>query len=157
MDDQNPVPRTVAEAFFEAYAARDSERVAAFLHDDVEWTVNGPIDILPYCGTHRGKANVVDLIACKIPSVRRVFSFIPESFLVDGNRVAMLCRLSARHASDGRVISYRVANFFRFRDGKVIENVTLLDSYDVVEQLLGHPLAARDEDAGNAMGNLVAV
>jgi hypothetical protein len=31
----------------------------------------------------------------------------------------------------------------RFRDGKVIENLSLLDSFDAVEQVLGHPLNVR--------------
>ena len=44
----------------------------------------------------------------------------------------------------------------RFRDGKVVENVSLIDSFDAAEQVLGHPLAAAK--AGNADdGDLVAI
>ena len=64
--------------------------------------------------------------------------------LVDGDRVATLNRLVARRRTDGRVISYRLAHFMRFRDGKVIENLSLIDSFDAVEQVLGHPLAVHD-------------
>ena len=42
--------------------------------------------------------------------------------LIDGDRVATLNRLSARRKGDGRIISYRLAHFMRFRDGKVVEN-----------------------------------
>ena len=148
------VPRAVVGAFFEVYAARDASKIAAFLHDDVEWTVSGPPDLLPFCGTWRGKADVLDLIGRLVPGVIRVFSFAPHAILVDGDQVAMLNRQSARRAEDGRVISYRVANFMRFKDGKVIENLSLLDSFDAVEQVLGHPLAVH---AGAAAGDLVAV
>jgi hypothetical protein len=42
------------------------------------------------------------------------------------------------------VISYRVAHFMRFKDDKVIENLSFIDSFDAVEQVLGHPLAVHD-------------
>ena len=38
------VPRAVVEAFYKAYAARDAKKMAEFLDDDVEWTINGPVD-----------------------------------------------------------------------------------------------------------------
>ena len=150
------VPRAVVEAFYKAYAARDADKTAEFLHDDVEWTVSGPVDYLRFCGTHRGKAAVIDLIRRRVPEVLRVFSFVPDAILVDGDRVAMLNRQSAKRAVDGRVITYRVANFMRFRDGKVIENLSLLDSFDAVEQVLGRPLAVHD-GRGSDFGGLVAV
>jgi ketosteroid isomerase-like protein len=152
----NSVPRSVVDAFYKAYAKRDPKEVAQYLDDDVEWTVSGPIDVLSFCGTHRGKRNVLDLIERLVPEVMRVFSFVPESILIDGDQVAMLNRQSARRADDGRVISFRVANFLRFRDGKVIENLSLIDSFDAVEQVLGHPLATAEERMGRR-SNLFAV
>ena len=135
-----PVARTVVEAFYKVYAARDVEKIAEFLHDDVEWTISGPVDYLRFCGTHCGKVAVLDLIKRQVPAVLRVFSFVPDSIVVDGDHAAMLSRQSSKRTSDGRVISYRVANFMRFYDGKVIENLSLLDSFDAVEQVLGRPL-----------------
>jgi ketosteroid isomerase-like protein len=135
-----PVPRSVVEAFYKAYASRDAAKVGQFLADDVEWTISGPVDLLPFCGTHHGKAAVLDLIDWRVPEVFRIFSFVPDAILVDGDRVATLNRLSAR-GSDGRTISYRLAHFMRFQDGKVVENLSLIDSFDAVEQVLGHPLA----------------
>jgi ketosteroid isomerase-like protein len=150
------VPRSVVEAFYKVYSARDVEKIAEFLHDDAQWDISGPVDLLPFCGTHRGKAEVIDLIGRQIPMVLRTFSFVPEAILVQGDRAAMLSRQSSRRAKDGRTMSYRVANFMRFRDGKLIENLSLIDSFDVVEQVLGHPLA-RSNGARRGNGNLVAV
>jgi ketosteroid isomerase-like protein len=149
----DPTMRSLVEAFYAAYATREPRQVAPFLHDAVAWTVSGPIELLPFCGTHRGKAAVLDLIGRQVPDVFRVYSFAPESMLVDGDRAAMLSRQRAR-TNDGRVLSFRVANFLRFHDGKLIENMPLLDSFDAVEQVLGHPLA-RGLDAGP--GNLIAI
>ncbi len=150
------VPRAVVEAFYQAYAARDAEKIAPFLDDNVKWTISGPVDVLPFCGTRHGKAAVIDLIERLVPGVFRVETFVPDAMLVDGDQVATLNRLSARRRDDGRMISYRLAHFMRFRDGKVIENLSLIDSFDAVEQVLGHPLAVRDGAPAHT-GNLVAL
>jgi ketosteroid isomerase-like protein len=134
------VPRAIVEAFYKAYAARDAEKVAEFLDDDVEWTISGPVEFLPFCGKRHGKAAVLELIRRSVPAIFEVFSFISDSMVVDGDRVATLNSLAAT-GHDGRVIRYRLAHFMRFRAGKVIENLSLLDSFDAVEQVLGHPLA----------------
>ncbi len=118
----NPVPRPLVDAFYKAYAARDANKVAEFLDDNVTWTISGPVDVIPFCGTRYGKAAVIDLIVRLVPEVFRVFSFTAESMVVDGDRASTLNRLSATRSGDGRVISYRLAHFLRFRDGKVIEN-----------------------------------
>jgi ketosteroid isomerase-like protein len=75
-----------------------------------------------------------------VPDVLHVFSFVPETILIDGERAATLNRLCAR-SKDGRTISYRLSHFLRFRDGKIVETISLIDSFDAVEQVLGHPLA----------------
>lgn len=150
------VPRTVVDAFYQAYAARDVAKVAPFLHRNIEWTVSGPMDVLPFCGTFRGRAAVLDLIGRRVPGVLKVFSFVPESVLVDGDQLAMLHRQSGRHGVDGRAISYRVANFMRFEDDKVIANLSLIDSFDAVEQVLGHPLTGHVTPS-DTTGNVVVL
>lgn len=135
------VPRALVEDYYKVYAARDVEKIAAYLDDAVEWVISGPIDYLPYCGTHSGKAAVLDLIGRQVPAMLRVISFVPAAMLIDGDRVATLSRQTSRRTADQRVISYRVANFMRFRDGKLVENLSLLDSFDAVEQVIGHSLA----------------
>lgn len=152
----NPVPRSLVNAFYKAYAARDATKVAEYLDDNVEWTISGPVDVMPFCGTRHGKAAVIDLIVRLVPDVFSVFSFTPESMVVDGDRAATLNRLSATRNGDGRVISYRLAHFLRFRDGKVIENISLIDSFDAAEQVLGHRLAVHDDRSAD-LDNLVAV
>jgi ketosteroid isomerase-like protein len=150
-----PVSRARVEAFYQAYAARDAAKVAEFLDDNVEWTISGPVDVLPFCGTRHGKAAVLDLIERQVPAVFRVFSFVPDAMLVDGDQVATLSRLQAR-SCDGRVISYRLAHFVRFRAGKIVRNLSLIDSFDAVEQVLGHPLDVHDGERRET-GNLIAV
>lgn len=157
---EHVVDRAVVEAYFEAFAARDTEAFAAFLHDDVRWMISGPIDVIPYCGVHLGKAAVLDVMARRVRNIFGATKIVREHFLVQGNRGAALTRLTARLTADGRTISYRIANFFRFQDGKLIENASLMDSFDAAEQLLGHniDLAIEVDDAPPlAGGNIVVV
>jgi ketosteroid isomerase-like protein len=150
------VSRSVVDRFCNAYAVRDADKVAEFLDADVEWTISGPIEYLHFCGTHRGKDNVLDLIRRRIPEVIRTFSFVPESVLVEGDQLAMLHRQSSRRAADGRVINFRVANFIRFRDNKIVSNLSLLDTFDAVEQVLGHRIEFDGIKQAEA-GNMIAV
>ena len=40
-----------------------------------------------------------------------------------------------------RILRFRIANFLRFQDGKLIEFREFVNSFDVVEQALGRELA----------------
>jgi ketosteroid isomerase-like protein len=148
------VPRSLVEAFYRAYAARDHDTVADFLDDDVNWTISGPVDLLRFCGTRHGKAAALDMMARVVPQVFRIFSFVHEAILIDGDRVASLNRLSATLGE--RVVSYRLAHHLRFRDGKIVEMLSLIDSFDAVQQVLGLPFATSDRIAADE-GGLVAV
>jgi ketosteroid isomerase-like protein len=151
-----PVSRDVVDAFYKAYAERDIDNIAPFIDDDVEWTISGPVDVLTFAGTFHGKAAVLDLMGRLVPEVFQVFCFVPSTLLVEGDKVATLNRLWAKRTEDGRVISYRLAHFMRFAGGKVVENLSLIDSFDAVEQVLGHPLAMQADRAVIA-GNGVAL
>jgi ketosteroid isomerase-like protein len=153
-----PIPRSVVEAFHQAYSVRDAAKVAEFLADDVKWTISGPVDVLRFCGTRYGKAAVIDMIERLAPQVFRIQNFVREALLVDGDRAATLNRLTAAR-DDGRMVSYRVAQFLRFRDGKVIEYLSVIDSFDAVEQVLGHPLDVHElhDPQATALGDLIAV
>jgi ketosteroid isomerase-like protein len=151
------VPRLLVDRFRKAYALRDADRIGEFLDDNVEWTISGPVEYLRFCGTHRGKDSVIELIRRRIPEVLRTFSFVPESILIDGDRLAMLHRQSSRRAADGRVINFRVANFMRFRDKKVVSNLSLLDTFDAVEQVMGHRIEFTGARPEGGVSDLVAV
>jgi ketosteroid isomerase-like protein len=149
------VSRAVVEAFYAAYSRRDASRLAAFLDDAVEWTISGPVDLLPFCGTRRGKAAVLKWIGQRASYVFDGFEFVPSTVLVDGEQVARLSRMRGTRRDDGRPISFRLAQFIRFRNGKVIEYISIIDSFDAVEQMLGHPLDVHDDL--KATDQLVAV
>jgi ketosteroid isomerase-like protein len=134
------VTRSTVQAFYEAYLSLDTARIETFLDDDIDWIISGPVDVLAFCGQRRGKAAVLEIFERLFPATLRTTGFDPQSLLIDRDRVAMLFSLSAVTIDRNRKVSYRVAHFLRFRDNKVFEFRSLIDSFDAAEQLLGHPI-----------------
>lgn len=139
------VTRQVVDAFYDAYTTGDRDKLAAILHDDIEWLISGPVAVLLYCGERHGKAQVLELACNILPGVLADLKVRHESVVISGDSVATLNRLTARRRSDGRQIGYRFAHFIRFQDGKVIETLSVIDTFDAAEQMLGHSLAVHDD------------
>lgn len=132
--------RPSAEGFYRALASRDGARIAAYLSDDVDWTSMGPVEMLSFCGPRHGKAAVIEVFERLIPMVVDVTTYVTDILLVDGDRAAGLNRLAGRLHATGRVITCRLANFMRFRDGKICEYRSLMDSFAAVEEIIGQRL-----------------
>jgi ketosteroid isomerase-like protein len=141
------VNRKVLGAFYRAYAARDIDRLEPLLDDDATWTINGPVDILQFCGSRHGKQAVLDMVARQVPKVFEIAGFVPEIVMIDGDRAATLNRLSGQRADDGRLINYRVAQFITFRNGKIADYCSVIDSFDAAEQVLGHRIEVSESGA----------
>jgi ketosteroid isomerase-like protein len=55
-------------------------------------------------------------------------------------RAAVMSDVSFTQRATKRILRFRVANFLRFQDGKLIEFREFANSFDVVEQALGREL-----------------
>ena len=135
-----PVSRQRVRDFYQARMSRDPEIIAQFLHDDVDWAIAGPVDLIPFCGQHRGKEAAVDTMVRVAPSVFKVTKLNLDELLIDGDRAAGFNRLSAIQSGTGRTITYQRAEFFLFRDNKIKSYRAVLDSFDLSEQMLGHTI-----------------
>lgn len=133
------------DSFLETLATRDPESIGSFLADDIDWLLTGPIELFPYCGQRIGKEAVVDAYRL-IARTLNITELKRDHALIDGDSVATLARIGARHES-GHEVSLRVATFTRFRDGMVFEMCTIMDSLGMVEQVLGRPLDLSSEAA----------
>ncbi len=150
------VPRKVVEGFYKALAASDFVALAPYLADDIKWTISGPVAVLPVCGERRGKDIVLKLLDRDIPVFLEKRRLAPSAILIDGDRAAVFGKLMASRGDIGRKIAYRIAQFVRFENEKVVEYLSLIDSFDAVEQVLG-PQIAPAGAARAADGELVAV
>lgn len=154
------VTKELVDAFYDAFVKPDGDKLAQLVHDDVRWTTRGPIEVLSFCGIHHGKAQVLELATRTLPTLFASIELVRESLVIEGDRAAALNFQTSRRRSDGRIATYRFAHFFRFKDDKVIETFTIIDSFNAAEQVLGHALpldgAVTPAGAGpNAASDLV--
>jgi len=130
---------TVRE-LYDAYARRDFERFAEFLHEDIDWTIYAPIAVFAFAGPRRGRAAVLQALAAVAESYA-LDNYRPEIIVVEGERAAVMSDVSFKQRATQRTLRFRIANFLRFKDGRVIEFREFCDSFDAVEQALGRELA----------------
>jgi ketosteroid isomerase-like protein len=131
--------RPIVEAFYQASADRDVERAMSLIAEDVDWLVQGPVDVFAFLGQRRGKSAVREGYR-EVARSLEVTGYQVEILLVDADRAAALIRLTSVVRATGKVMSIRTSQFSRFRDGKMVEMRAVLDSYDMVEQVIGRPL-----------------
>jgi ketosteroid isomerase-like protein len=130
--------RPIVEAFYKAAAERDIAASLALIDDNVDWLVQGPVDVFAFFGQRHGKAAVIEGYR-EIARQLDVTGFRVETLLVDGDRAAALIRYSAIVRATGKTMSVRTSQFARFAGGKLVEMRGIVDSYDLVEQAIGRP------------------
>lgn len=139
-----PDIRALIQSAYDAWKKRDPARIAHFIHDDVDWLVGGPGDILPQCRPMKGRDTVLGAFAESaglFEDVRQAF----EMTLVDGDRASQLVHLSGRHRPSGQFLAGRQAQFMTFRDGRLIRFRGILDALEAVEQLIGRDVDMRKD------------
>jgi ketosteroid isomerase-like protein len=52
--------RAIVGELYDAYARREFERVAALIHDDIDWIIYAPMSVFPFAGARRGGAAVLE-------------------------------------------------------------------------------------------------
>lgn len=138
------VSAELVREFFAARVAGDVARIGALIDDNVEWSISGPVDILPYAGQRRGKQAVLDTV---VQQGRKIFEITDaqiDDIVVDGDKAMVRTRLSGIHRPTGRQISYSSAQLFAYRDGKIVRFRSIIDSFDAAEQMLGREIDISD-------------
>ena len=131
--------REAVRELYDAYARRDFERVASYIHPDIDWVIFAPISIFPFAGPRHGRAAVLEAMA-GIAADFALESYKPEVMIVEGDRAAVISDVSFTQRKTNRLMRFRVANFLRMQDGLLIEFREFANSFDVVEQALGREL-----------------
>lgn len=141
------VSPSVVQAFYQAYASRNAERIAPFVADRVKWTIVGPSQIFPFCGEHHGKAAVLRLFNEVFPRVIQFRQLEPEIMLIDGDRAAAFIKITGYLHNSGRVITYHCGQFVHFEDDRVVCFHSIIDSFDAAQQALGYQIDPMHEPA----------
>jgi hypothetical protein len=128
--------RGFSRAFCDALSAREPARIASLIHDDVDWTIFGPVDLFPLFGRRRGRTAVIAMLG-RVCETLQLRGCDMERFLTDGNHAACMMRVNARDLRSYRTLSLRLALFAQFSGGKLTGLSVVFDSFDAVEQTLG--------------------
>jgi ketosteroid isomerase-like protein len=123
--------RALVTDLYAAYGRRDYNRVA-----ELDWIIYGPMKIFPFAGHRRGKAAVLAALG-GIAQNYALERYVPQTTIVDGDRAAVMSDVAFKQLSSGRTVTMQLANFLRFRDGRLIEFREFANTFDLVEQALG--------------------
>ena len=118
---------------------RQFEDLEALIDEDVDWAIYGPIDMFPFLGARRGKDAVLEVIR-QISDNVRVHRFDRELIMLGVDSAASMMRYSLTALDSNKPISLRLAHFAQFKADRLRSIRVLIDTFDLVEQALGHPI-----------------
>jgi uncharacterized protein len=127
--------------FLDVYYSGDVEGALERCTDDIEFLVNAPIDILPHLGQRRGKAAVRQMLTTVHARYSSMRCEVPI-MVAEGDKVAAHIRASMSKSSNARVVQFDIAAFYTLRDGKISQIRQIIDTFDLVEQVLERDVAA---------------
>jgi ketosteroid isomerase-like protein len=129
-----------SRALHSAINERQPEDLETQIDDDVDWVIHGPIELFPFLGARRGKAAVLE-VCRQISENVQVHRFDRESIVLGEDTAASMIRYSLTALDSNKPINLRLAHFAQFKAGRLLNIRVLLDTYDLVEQVVGpmHP------------------
>jgi ketosteroid isomerase-like protein len=95
--------------------------------------------MFPFLGQRRGKAAVLDVVK-QIAENFRVHRFDRETIMLGVDSASSMLRYSLTSLESNKPISLRIAHFAQFKAGLLSSMRVLVDTFDLVEQALGHPI-----------------
>jgi len=127
--------------FLEIFYSRDTEGALARCSDDVEFFANAPTDILPHMGHRSGKDEVRRMwqtIHARYSEMRYDVPVI----VAEGDKVAANIRVFFRKQNSERMVQFDLAAFYSLRAGRITHIREILDTYDLVQQVLERDIGA---------------
>ncbi len=109
--------------------------------DDIDFLTHAPIDILPHMGPRRGKAEMRQMwktILERYSGIRYEAPIV----IAEGDKVAAYLRAFFTKRGNARVVQFDVAIFYTLREGRIAQIREIIDSFDLVQQVLEIDIAA---------------
>jgi ketosteroid isomerase-like protein len=128
-----------SRALHAAINERQLNDLEDLIDEDVDWAIYGPIDMFPFLGSRRGKPAVLDVIK-QIAENFRVHRFDRETVLLGVDSASSMLRYSLTALDTNKPISLRIAHFAQFKAGRLASIRVLIDTFDLVEQVLGRDI-----------------
>jgi ketosteroid isomerase-like protein len=129
-------PADVVRRQYLASATGDLEALRATLAPDVEWTEMAGF---PLAGTYRTPDGVTTNVIEKLAADWDGWTAHDDTYIVDGENVAVLARYTATNKTTGKAIDVRVAHHFVVRGGQIVRFEQFVDTAKVREATVDHP------------------
>jgi hypothetical protein len=127
-------PSDILPRWYAALKAGDRAAFAAIAAPDIVVRWNGPVDLVPWAGEHRGLDAVLAFFGM-VGAALEVLSVETERTLADGDSVLVVLKGHWRVRATGGELHLRAANLFIFRDGRVTTYEVFPDSAAFVRAL----------------------
>lgn len=119
----------------DALSAHDVEAALQWCTEDVDFLSHAPVDILPHMGPRHGKAELRELWQTVLTRYVELRYEVPL-IVVEGEQLAAYVRAFFRKRSNDRIVQFDTAIFVGFRDGRIAQIREVIDSYDLVQQVI---------------------
>jgi ketosteroid isomerase-like protein len=123
-------PRDVVRRQYLASAAGDLEALRATMAPDVEWTEMAGF---PLAGTYRTPNEVTSNVMEVLGRDWDGWAAHDDTYIVEGENVAVLARYTATHRATGNPLNVRVAHHFIVRGGLIVRFEQFVDTAKVAE------------------------
>jgi len=127
--------------FLDVLYSGDIEGALERCTDDIEFLANAPVDILPHMGHRHGKTEMREMwtavraryseMRCEVPIV-----------VAEDDKAAANIRVFLRKSINQRMVQFDIAGFYTLRDGKISQIREIIDTFDMVQQLVERDVAA---------------
>ncbi len=125
----------------DAFYAGDVEAAVSHCSDDVDFFSNAPIDLLPHLGHRRGKDEIRQMwtsVHSRYSSMRHQVPII----VADGEQVAVHIRAFLVKRRNNRTMQFDIAAFYTFSGGRIVRIREIMDTFDLVQQVLERDLVS---------------
>jgi ketosteroid isomerase-like protein len=127
--------------FLDAFYSGDIEGALSRCSDDIDFIANAPIDLLPHMGHRHGKADVREMWQTVHARYSQMRHEVPV-IVAEGDKVATIIQVFFRKRSNNRIVKFDIAAFYTVRDGRIVEIREVMDTFDLVQQLLERDVVA---------------
>jgi ketosteroid isomerase-like protein len=125
--------------FLDVFYSGDLGGALARCSDDIVLIAPAPIDVLPHMGRRHGKDEVRktwQTVHARYSSMRHEI----REIVAEADKVAVNIRAFFKKRSNGRIVQFDIAAFFTLRDGRIREIREIMDTFDLVQQVLERDL-----------------
>ena len=124
----------IVQRGYEAFGRGDIAGLLAILADDVQWTTPGPPE-LPVAGDRHGVAQVAQFFAT-LNEVFQFEGFDPQTFMADGDRVAVFGTSTVRLRLNGKLMpALPWVHSFQLANGRVTRFQEYFDASAIAAEL----------------------